>query len=145
MPFSEGTEGPIVDALRRDKDLTLSLVAMHDDVLIGHIAFSPARIAGHSDEIYALGPVAADSKLRHQGIGTALINEGLARLRALNARACVLVGNPNYYHRFGFVGDCGLTSGNLPTAVVQALVWEPPLPKGEIHFAPGFSTGANQP
>lgn len=143
--FSSGTEGPIVNRLRTDGDLTISLVAVHAEVLVGHIAFSPLSLEGVSKDIYALGPVAADPELRHQGIGTALINEGLARLRSINARACVLVGDPNYYHRFGFVGDCGLTSGNLPAEVVQALVWGEPLPDGEISFAPAFSTGSSQP
>lgn len=143
--FSSGTEGPIVNGLRRDGDLTLSLVAIRSNALVGQITFSPVSIAGQSDDIYALGPVAADPDLRYQGIGTALINEGLARLRAINARACVLVGDPNYYQRFGFVGDCGLRSGGLPTAVVQALVWGDALPEGEISFAPAFSEASSQP
>ena len=143
--FSSGTEGPIVDALRRDDDLTLSLVATRSNVIVGHIAFSPLNVAGQSENIYALGPVAADPALRYQGIGTALINAGLSRLKAKGARACVLVGDPNYYQRFGFVGDCGLQSGDLPPVVVQALVWGDPLPDGEITFAPAFSTGASHP
>ena len=118
--FSSGTEGPIVDALRKSGDLTLSLVAKRSDSLVGHIAFSPA-------------------------IGTELIQAGLARLQAIGARACVLVGDPKYYHRFGFVGDCGLRSGDLPPIYVQALVWGEPLVGGEISFALAFSTGSNQP
>ena len=143
--FSSGTEGPIVDALRQDGDLTLSLVATRSNVLVGHIAFSPLNVGGQSENIYALGPVAADPALRYQGIGTALINAGLSQLKAKGAWACVLVGDPNYYHRFGFVGDCGLRSGDLPPVVVQALVWGDPLPGGEITFAPAFSTGASHP
>ena len=143
--FSSGTEGPIVDALRHDGDLTVSLVATRSEIIVGHIAFSPVSIGEQSLGLYALGPVAADPALRFQGIGSALINEGLARLRAMDAQACVLVGDPNYYKRFGFVGDCGLRSGSLPTAFVQALVWGDPLPEDEIIFAPAFSTGSNQP
>lgn len=143
--FSSGTEGPIVEALRRHGDLTVSLVATRADNIIGHIAFSPARIGEDSESIFALGPVAAEPTLRHQGIGTALINAGLKQIRDLNARACVLVGDPNYYHRFGFKGDCGLRSGDLPPSVVQALVWGDVLLEGEISFAPAFSTGSSQP
>jgi len=143
--FSSGTEGPIVDALRKSGDLTLSLVAKRSDSLVGHIAFSPASVGDQCENIYALGPVAVGPKLRYQAIGTELIQAGLARLQAIGARACVLVGDPKYYHRFGFVGDCGLRSGDLPPIYVQALVWGEPLPTGEISFAPAFSTGSNQP
>jgi len=120
--FSSGTEGPIVDALRKSGDLTLSLVAKRSDSLVGHIAFSPASVGDQCENIYALGPVAVSPKLRYQAIGTELIQAGLARLQAIGARACVLVGDPKYYHRFGFVGDCGLRSGDLPPIYVQALV-----------------------
>ena len=143
--FSSGKEGSIVDALRQASDLTLSLVAKRFNRLVGHIAFSPASVGDQSENIYALGPVAVDPALRHQAIGTALIRAGLARLQAIGARACVLVGDPNYYHRFGFVGDCGLRSGDLPPIYVQALVWGEPLVGGEISFALAFSTGSNQP
>ena len=85
--FSSGTEGPIVDALRREGDLTLSLVATRSDLLVGHIAFSPVTIDGQSKDLFALGPVAAKLDLRSQGIGSALINAGLARIKAAGARA----------------------------------------------------------
>ena len=143
--YSSGTEGLIVDALRKQGDLTISLVAIQSETLVGHIAFSPVSIAGQSENIYSLGPVAADPSLRFQGIGTALINAGLERLQVLKARACVLIGDPNYYHRFGFVGNCGLRYGELPPSYVQALVWGEPLSTGEISFAPAFSMGSNQP
>ena len=143
--YSSGTEGPIVEALRRDGDLTLSLVAKRSSHLVGHIAFSPVTIDGQGDNIFALGPVAADPTLRFQGIGSALIKEGLARLREMGARACVLIGDPNYYHRFGFIGDCGLTYGRLAPSKIQSLLWQGNPPKGEIIYASGFSTGANHP
>ena len=141
--FSSGTEGPIVNGLRQSGDLTLSLVAKRSGTLVGHIAFSPASVGEHSENIYALGPVAVDPALRSQGIGTALIRAGLNRLRALEARACILVGDPNYYCRFGFIGDCGLRSGDLPQSYVQAIVWGEKLPKGEVSFAPAFSSVPN--
>ena len=78
--FSSGKEGSIVDALRQANDLTLSLVAKRFKRLVGHIVFSPASVGDQSENIYALGPVAVDPALRHQAIGTALIQAGLARL-----------------------------------------------------------------
>ncbi len=143
--YSSGTEGPIVNALRRDGDLALSLVAKRENELVGHIAFSPVTIGDISENIYALGPVAADPELRFQGIGSALIKAGLSQIRAKGAQACVLIGDPNYYHRFGFVGNCGLTYGGLSTSLVQGISWGGGLPSGEITYASGFSAGANHP
>ena len=62
--YRSGTQGLIVNALRKQGDLTLSLVAIQSETLVGHIAFSPVSIAGQSENIYSLGPVAADPSLR---------------------------------------------------------------------------------
>ncbi len=138
MPFSSGTEGPIIERLREDGDLTISLVADDAGEIVGHVAFSPVSIAGEVDRLYGLGPVCAEPSRKNSGIGTMLIKEGLSRLRALDAKACVLVGDPNYYARFGFVGDSGLTHGSVPSPAVQGL-WLDGRPRvGEIVYAPGF-------
>ena len=137
-PFSQGHEGPIIDRLRADGDLAISLVAEHVGRIVGHIAISPVAIGGESGRLYGLGPVSADPDLRHRRIGTRLIEAALARLRETGARACVLVGDPGYYSRFGFRGGVGLTHAGLPTQVVQGLVWEGDMPEGEIAYAPAF-------
>ena len=135
-PFSSGTEGPILERLRADGDLTLALVAERDGDLVGHIAFSPVRIGG--ERLLALGPVAARRDLRGQGIGTALIETGLACLKDRGAVGCVLVGDPGYYGRFGFRGDIGLTHNGLPGRVVQGLFWDGRARAGELLYAPAF-------
>ncbi|MGB6229178.1 MAG: N-acetyltransferase [Litorimonas sp.] len=137
MPFSGGTEGPIIDALRRDGDLVLSLVAEADAAIVGHIAFSPVTVSGESRGLYGLGPVSAHPERQRQGIGSALIREGLSRLP--DARAVFLVGDPAYYSRFGFVGDCGLTHGSVPPHAVQGLFLDGRARSGEIRYAPGFA------
>ena len=135
-PFSNGTEGPIVDRLRADGDLVLSLVAERQGRIVGHIAFSPVTVSGERQGLYGLGPVCADPTLRGQGIGSALIREGLARLA--DARAVFLVSDPAYYARFGFVGDCGLRHGDVPARAVQTLCLDGQPRQGEIRYAPAF-------
>lgn len=138
MPFSNGTEGPIINALRRDGDLTVSLVAEENGTLIGHIAFSPVTVSGERDKLYGLGPVSAAPDRQRQGIGSALIRKGMAHLP--NAKAIFLIGDPGYYSRFGFLGDIGLTHGDVPSAYVQALFLDGQSRTGEIQYAPGFKT-----
>jgi len=137
--FSGGTEGPIINALRADGDLTLSLVAEREGEIVGQITFSPVSIAGEIDGLYALGPVAVRPELRHQRIGSKLIREGLSQLQDRNAKACVLIGDPAYYSRFGFIADCGLTYKDVPVQAVQALIWDGQVRAGEIHYSPAFA------
>jgi len=79
--------------------------------------------------------------LQKQGIGSALINTGLARLKEMggpnNSGGCVLVGNPAYYARFGFKSG-GITYGEVPEAFVQWLSFGDDVPKGEVKYARGF-------
>ena len=137
MPFSSGTEGPIIKALREDGDLTLSLVAEENGEIVGHIAFSPVTIDGESDGLFGLGPVCAHPERRGEGIGSALVREGLSRLGG--AKAVVLIGDPGYYSRFGFEGDCGLTYGEVPARAVQALFLDGNRRAGAIRYSPGFN------
>jgi predicted N-acetyltransferase YhbS len=71
-------------------------------------------------------------------IGSALITEGLERLRALNAAGCVLLGNPAYYSRFGFLSDPALTYQGKPNPYFQRLVLKGPLARGDVSFHPAF-------
>jgi putative acetyltransferase len=136
MPFSGGTEGPIIKALRADGDLTVSLVAEEDGKIVGHIALSPVTVNGEADGLYGLGPVSAHPDRQRQGIGSALIREALSRLP--DAKAVFLVGDPNYYSRFGFIADCGLTHGEVPARAVQGLFLDERPRTGEIVYSPGF-------
>ena len=138
MPFSDGNEGDCTNALRADGDLTISLVAEMDGELIGHIAFSPVTIAGDSDHWYGLGPVSAAPEKQKSGIGSALINRGLEMIKDLGAKGCVLIGDPNYYCRFGFVGDGRLTYKDLPKEVVQWLSFSGEKPSGVLRYSPGL-------
>ena len=102
MPYAGGDEQDIVDRLRASGALSLSLVALQEGVVIGHIAFSPSVASDDSQPWFALGPVSVLPKYQGNEIGSQLIAEGLAQIKALGALGCVLIGHPPYYQRFGF-------------------------------------------
>lgn len=101
-PYSRQTEPFIIHALRKAGVMTVSLVAETDGKVVGHVAFSPVKISDGSSGWYGLGPVSVLPELQRQGIGKALIREGLSRLKVAGANGCMLVGDPGYYQRFGF-------------------------------------------
>jgi len=140
MPFSEGDEQHLVDALRRDGDLALSLVAEVAGRIAGHIAFSRVTISDGAREWYDLGPVSVWPELHHRGIGSALIRQGIADLRTRGAAGIVLLGSPAYYSRFGFRHEPQLRYPGPPPEYFQCLVLTGELPEGEVRYAPAFRT-----
>src|ERR1700759_2724926 len=81
--YSSQTEVKIVDALREGGALVLSLLALQEDEIIGHAAFSPVRIDGEPGGWYGLGPVSVRPDRQRQGIGSAIIRDGLHRLTTM--------------------------------------------------------------
>lgn len=144
MPFSAGDEPQLVEALRRDGDLALSLVAEDGARIVGHIAFSPVTINdGDSDgagDWYGLGPVSVWPELHHRGIGSALVRRGIADLRARGAAGVVLLGSPDYYARFGFVHAPQLFYPGPPPEYFQCLALKDALPAGKVAYAPAFGS-----
>jgi putative acetyltransferase len=139
MPFSDGDEARVIDALREAGGLTISLVAIAAGrELVGHIAFSAVRIDGRPGDWYGLGPVSVAPGKQRRGIGSALIHTGLDRLRDLKAAGCVLLGNPDYYRRFGFLSDPTMTYQGQPNPYFQHLLLTGPLAKGDVRFHPAF-------
>ncbi|MDP2697475.1 GNAT family N-acetyltransferase [Thalassospira sp.] len=133
---STGTEAGIVERLRADGALALSLVAEDQGKVIGYLAASMARI-GTQDGWGLIGPLAVLPSRHHQGIGTALMAEALHRLQTTCCGAA-LVGDPAYYHRFGFRAFPGLTVAGCPPEVVQALPFDNIEPHGELIHHPAF-------
>ncbi len=140
-PHASGTEGAIVDALRADDALTLSLVAMADGALAGHAAFSPVLIDGEKCDWFGLGPVAVSPASRRRGIGHALVEAGLKRLQALGAGGCVVLGDPAYYGRFGFANDPALRFADAPAEYFQMLRFTDEAPRGDVVYHPAFYAG----
>ena len=143
LAISQHTEHFILDALRAARMLTISLVAEQDGTVVGHIAFSPVTLSDGTPGWYGLGPVSVLPDRQRRGIGSALIREGLSRLRATSARGCCLVGHPGYYQRFGFCNIPGLGVDGVPPEVVFALAFDGGYPQGSITFHPAF--GATGP
>lgn len=144
LEISSNTEHFIVDALRAAGVLTISLVAEQDGRVVGHIAFSPITTSDGTAGWYGLGPVSVLPELQRQGIGKALINEGLARLRKLGAKGCCLVGHPEYYRQFGFVNTPDLSHEGVPPEVFFALAFEGAVPRGTVKFHDAFAVTGPQ-
>ncbi|MDT4815228.1 GNAT family N-acetyltransferase [Achromobacter agilis] len=137
-PHSQQTEGHIIDALREAGALTLSLVAWDGGSPVGHIAFSPVTVGDGSAGWYGLGPLAVRPDRQRRGVGAALLREGLARLEALGAAGCVVLGDPAYYGRFGFARDASLTCPGVPPEYFMARVFTRPA-RGEVAYHAAFS------
>jgi putative acetyltransferase len=104
VAFGRSGEADLVDRLR-EIDSTLSFVAVKAGLVVGHLCFSWVAIEGHcAANQFALGlaPVAVLPEYQRQGIGTGLIQYGLAECTQLGYKAVVVLGSPAYYPRFGF-------------------------------------------
>jgi putative acetyltransferase len=134
MPYAGGDEQDLINKLRDAGALSISLVAELGGRIVGHVAFSPAFAADGSEGWYALGPVSAEPEMKHQGIGSAIINAGLKMLRERDAAGCVLVGNPAYYSRFGFLPFPALAPEGEPAEYFQIL----PMLIAEPNVVVGF-------
>jgi len=97
-------EAELVDALRDDGDLLLSLVAVRDGEVVGHVAFSRLTVNTADGPVggVALAPVGVHPDLQNEGIGSRLISTGIEMLGEREEQVILVVGNPTYYQRFGF-------------------------------------------
>ena len=137
-PHSDGSEPGIVDALRADGDLAISLVAEEGGAIVGHVAFSPVSVSDGCQGWFGLGPAAVDPARQGEGIGTALIERGLDLLRDRGAAGCVVLGDPAYYARFGFAHDPALTYPGPPPEYFQRLVIGNSGAQGVVAYARAF-------
>lgn len=101
--FGQSTEADIVERLRSSCDRLLSLVAVLDKRIVGHFLFSPVVLEseGREHNGMGLGPMAVLPSLQKQGIGSRLVEEGLARIRRAGCPFVVVLGHHEYYPRFG--------------------------------------------
>lgn len=138
LEISSHTEQFIVAALRAANALTISLVAEMDGRVIGHIAFSPVRVTDGTPDWYGLGPVSVLPQYQRRGVGKALIETGLSRLKDMGARGCCLVGHPEYYTKFGFENAPGLVHEGVPPRFFFALALDGHTPRGAVTFHEAF-------
>ena len=141
-PYADGTEPLITDRLRSSGRLTISVVAVaENNKVIGHAAASPVIIGDDAvggDAWYGIGPVSVLPTYQRQGVGSALMRELLAQLQSLCAAGCVLLGNPHFYSRFGFVVRPEITYPGPDSKFFQTLAWVEELPKGVAKFDEAF-------
>lgn len=140
-PHSSHTEHLIVAALRRAGALSVSLVAEAEGELVGHVALSPVYIGDGTQGWYGLGPISVAPALQRRGIGAQLMQGALAALREMAAGGCVLLGDPDYYQRFGFRPQAELVLPGVPPEYFQALPLSGSLPHGEVRYHAAFEVG----
>lgn len=101
--FGRPAEADLVDALRDQVQPIVSLIAEDNGALVGHIMFTPVCLSGHSAlKIMGLAPLAVAPDHQRKGVGSALVRAGLDQCMRLGFGAVVVLGHPDYYHRFGF-------------------------------------------
>lgn len=136
--YSDQTEHLVVDRLRRAGALTLSLVAVGGEDILGHIAFSPLTLSGGEAGWLGLGPLSVLPQHQRQGIGRRLVNAGLEQLKATGASGCCLLGSPQYYGAFGFVNVPHLVLPEVPPQYFQVFTFSGVIPNGTVAFHRGF-------
>jgi putative acetyltransferase len=137
-------EADLIETVRQQCDHFLSLVALEDEKVVGHVMFTPAMIRSDSLTLpgMALGPMAVLPSRQRTGIGSALVMEGLRRIDESGAGFVVVMGHPDYYPRFGFkpAADYGVVHGY--TDIPQEYVflrpckknWKPLVCGGRVYF-----------
>lgn len=133
-----GREHSLVEALRAAGALTVSLVAVSDLEIVGHVAVSPVTIPGAIGSWFGVGPISVLPQYQRQGIGSQLMNAALAQLKTMGAHGCVLVGDPHFYSRFGFQSDSSLVVPGVPPEVSLSLRFCQSDDHGTVTFHPAF-------
>jgi putative acetyltransferase len=141
--FSSPLEAELVDNLQAEGDAVLSLVACSGGAVSGHVLFSRLRmLEARGVRATALGPLGVVPEQHGRGIGTALVRDGLARLRADGEDLVIVLGDPKYYGRFGFTAKAARvfqTPYDGPNLQALALSDAGHLAQGVLRYAPAFS------
>jgi len=141
-PYTDHTEQFIVKALRQADALFISLVAESDGEIVGHVAISPVNISDGSASWYGVGPISVMPEYQGRGIGSKLMERALAELKKQRVAGCVVLGDPNYYGRFGFKVIDGLILPGVPAEYFQALSFSGNFPQGGVIYHEAFSSKA---
>lgn len=136
--YSDGSEVGIIERLRADGDLALSLVAEDDERILGHVALSPVTISTAAPGWFGLGPISVLPSRQSEGIGSRLMQRAIADMRERGAQGIVLLGDPAYYRRFGFEHDPALRYPGPPPEYFQRLVLDGEAPSGTVTYAKAF-------
>src|SRR5687768_10718155 len=104
LAFRQPDEANLVDALRTTAHPHISLVAVRNRQVVGHIFFSPVTLetVDSAFSILGLAPMAVLPENQRQGVGSQLVREGLKECQRIGCDVVVVVGHPEFYPRFGF-------------------------------------------
>jgi HAD superfamily hydrolase (TIGR01509 family) len=107
--FPQEVEANLVDLIRDRGNMILSMVAVYGDKVLGHVMFSPVTLHPDHGDLrgLGLGPVAVLPEAQGKGLGTRLIESGMEICRRRGYDFVVLLGDPRYYSRFGFIPAAG--------------------------------------
>lgn len=136
---STHTEQFIVRELRNSGVLSVSLVAEDGGTVIGHVAVSPVIISSGTAGWYGLGPISVEPERQGGGVGTQLMKNALSELRSIGAAGCVVLGEPGYYSRFGFVANPRLVLPGIPPEYCQVIAFNGSLPAGTVTYHDAFA------
>lgn len=137
--FGSEDEADLIDRLRADGDAALSLVAEHGGQIVGHVLFSPMLAPFGA---LGMAPVSVAPSHQREGIGSRLIEAGLKRAQHEGWQGVFVVGDPQYYRRFGFSADAAQGFDCVyagPHLMALALCGGLPETTGEIAYAPAFA------
>lgn len=141
--FGSLLEAELVDNLQAEGDAVLSLVAAYDGEICGHVLFSRLRVLeARGVRATALGPLGVIPSARGRGVGTALVRDGLSRLMGDSEDLVLVLGDPEFYGRFGFSAKAASvfqTPYDGPNLQALALSDAGHLAQGVLRYAPAFS------
>ncbi len=145
--FGRAGEANLVESLHAKHKVILSLVAVEDGQIVGHILFCPVVIEEKpkSYDAIGLGPMAVLPQFQGQGIGSALVRSGFEALRQNNHQVVIVLGHPEFYSRFGFSPASSFGVGcqfNVPDEVFMLAELSPELAAGKsgtVIYPPEFN------
>lgn len=135
MAFGSDYESALIDRLRADELAAVSLVAVDQDAIVGHIMFSALAVSmdGWAVRSAALAPMAVTPARQRQGVGSALVRQGLEAVAAQGYEAVFVLGHPAYYPRFGFnAALAGKLSSPYASDAFMAMELVPDALRGDV-------------
>jgi putative acetyltransferase len=139
--FGGDGEAKLVDALRADGAVVLSLIAAEGADIVGHVLYSRLTLDPPSNGALSLAPVAVAPEQQKRGIGARLIEEAHRMLTAKGEKIVFVLGDPAFYGRFGFSAAAAKPFRTpYDGEYMQALALAPDAPKsGTVRYPVAFA------
>ena len=141
--FPTEQEANLVDRLRRNGCLRISLVAESAGEIVGQIAFSAVTICGARANVQGVGlaPLAVRPEWQRRGVGAQLVHAGVTACEYAGVGLIVLLGEPEYYRRFGFLKASSIGLDNeygADDAFMALELFPQAVVAGMVRYAPEF-------